>query len=75
MIKEIAIHPDAILLRLPEVVALLGLSSATIHRMMNSGEFPRPVPISRRSVRWERASVEAWLDERRTASTETAAPQ
>ena len=73
--KAITVHQDAVLLRREEVGVLLGLSTASIYRMVADGTFPRPVPIARRTVRWERAAVERWLAERRAAIAETAAPQ
>ena len=39
----------------------LGLSRSTIYRMMNHGEFPRPVRIGRRAVGWRSSDVEEWL--------------
>ncbi|MDC0496110.1 AlpA family phage regulatory protein [Planktomarina temperata] len=40
---------------------MLGLSRSTIYRMMNHGEFPRPVRIGRRAVGWSSSDVEEWL--------------
>ena len=40
---------------------MLGLSRSTIYRMMNHGEFPRPVRIGRRAAGWRSSDVEEWL--------------
>ena len=42
----------------PIVEDMLGLSRSTIYRMMNDGEFPRPVVLGRRAVGWRAADVE-----------------
>ncbi len=64
------------LLRRREVEALTGLSRATIYRLKQRGQFPRPVRIGADSpngaVRWCADDIEAWLESRR-AETATAA--
>ena len=40
------------LLRLPEVIAMTTLSSTTIYDMMAAREFPRPIRVGTRAVRW-----------------------
>ena len=52
------------LLRIDEVTALCALSRPTIYRMMAEGRFPRQVQLGSRAVRWRRADVEAWIEER-----------
>ena len=51
-------------LKLKEVVGLVSLSSATIYRMISSGEFPRPVRIGVRATGWRSDEVEEWLASR-----------
>ena len=51
-------------LKLKEVVGLVSLSSATIYRMILSGEFPRPVRVGRRAARWRAGEVDEWLASR-----------
>ena len=53
------------ILRLPEVLALTGLSKSTIYRLMPVGEFPQSVKLggSRgRAVGWLESEVYAWID-------------
>jgi predicted DNA-binding transcriptional regulator AlpA len=38
-------------LRLPEVRSRVGLSTSTIYRLMAAGQFPKPIPIDRASLR------------------------
>ena len=49
------------ILRRSEVVARVGLSRATIYRMISSGEFPRSVRIGVRATGWRSDEVEEWL--------------
>ncbi len=48
------------ILRIQETCALLGLSRATLYRMMDKGAFPRPVSLSDRTVGWPARVVGAW---------------
>ena len=50
------------LLRRPDVEALTGLSRAWIYAAMQRGEFPRPVKIGRRAVRWPRSAIDRWVE-------------
>lgn len=52
------------LLRRPEVEARTGLSRSSIYRMMDEGEFPRPVRIARRAVAWRASDLERWQAQR-----------
>ena len=49
---------------------MLGLSRSTIYRMMNDGEFPRPVVLGRRAVGWRAADVETWIKQREEAAND-----
>ena len=52
------------------LVDMLGLSRSTIYRMMNNGEFPRPVVLGRRAVGWRAADVETWIKQREEAAND-----
>ena len=54
--------------RLPEVIAICGLSRSTIYEMIGRGEFPAPVKLGARAVGWRRSDIEAWLASRRPAA-------
>jgi prophage regulatory protein len=56
------------LLRIREVEALVGLKQSAIYKYMSQGQFPRPVVLGRRSVRWRSSDVQQWIDERRAAA-------
>lgn len=52
------------ILRLPEVQERTGLSRSFIYNHMEVGSFPKPIPLSERSVGWLESDVEAWIDAR-----------
>ena len=52
------------LLRLAEVERLVGLSRATIYRLMRAGTFPEPLRVGPRAVRWPLSAIEAWAASR-----------
>jgi prophage regulatory protein len=47
-------------LRRPEVCDLTGLKTSTLYEMMQAGQFPRPISISKRLVVWPEHEVAAW---------------
>ena len=56
------------ILRLKDVVELVGLSKTTIWRRMRTGEFPPAIRLGgpqTRAVGWKMTDVEAWLEQRR----------
>ena len=55
---------DRRILRRWEVAELIGLSQATLYRMVSRGESPRPVQISPRCTGWRADEVEEWLASR-----------
>lgn len=54
--------------RLSELTALIGLGRSTIYRMMEEGEFPRPIHLTRKTVGWRSSEITAWLDARPVAA-------
>ncbi|WP_106231275.1 helix-turn-helix transcriptional regulator [Halomonas ventosae] len=57
----------AVIIRLPEVRAMVGLSIPTIYRQMKQGTFPKSVKLTPngRAVGWYRSEVEDWQASRR----------
>ncbi|TNC61832.1 helix-turn-helix transcriptional regulator [Rubellimicrobium roseum] len=47
-----------------EVEEIVGLSRASIYRLMERGEFPRPVRVTSKAVRWPESSIAQWIVER-----------
>ena len=50
------------LLRLPEVEAVVGMKKSKIYSLLQEGQFPAPVRLGPRSVRWKGSAVRAWID-------------
>ena len=59
------------LLRRPEVECQTGLTRSTIYRLMRAGEFPEPLKLGPRAVRWRATEIESWIAERPRATGET----
>ena len=55
-------------LRLKEVVQMVGLSRASIYRLMDSSDFPHPIRVGPRAVRWRLRDIEQWMSERPLAT-------
>lgn len=52
------------LLRLPEVLAVTGLSRARLYELKARGQFPRAVRIADRAVAWREGDIAAWIESR-----------
>ena len=59
-IEPRAFPPNA-LLRLSEVCKLVAVSRSTVYNWVSHGAFPRPIRISRRSVRWRFEHIAQWI--------------
>lgn len=55
-------------IRRQEVESLTGLSRSTIYRMMDAGEFPRPIKLTRKAVAWPESAIAEWLASRPVAA-------
>jgi prophage regulatory protein len=49
--------------RLPEVLASIGIAERTLYALMHRGEFPRPAKIGKMSV-WVADEIEQWQIDR-----------
>lgn len=49
------------LLRLPEVEALVGLKKSKIYSLIQDGDFPLPVKLGARAVRWKANDIQSWI--------------
>ena len=61
------------MLRREEVENRCGIARTTIYRLMRAGQFPEPVKVGPRAVRWPASEIEDWLAERPRATGEAAA--
>jgi prophage regulatory protein len=55
---------DDPIIRPRQIRAATGLSKPTIYRMMEKGEFPRPMKLSAGAVGWRQSTIEKWREER-----------
>ena len=52
------------ILRVPAVCERTSLSRSTLYRLIQAGEFPRPIELSPGRVGFPVETVDSWLDER-----------
>jgi prophage regulatory protein len=50
------------LLPLADVENIAGFKKSKIYKMMADGEFPLPVRLGKRSVRWKSSSLNSWIN-------------
>ncbi len=54
------------ILRRKQVEQMTGLSRSTIYQWIKNGYFPAPFTLGRRSVGWEMAEIQDWIQQRQT---------
>ena len=52
------------LLTIEEVKSRVRVGTATLYRWMASGQFPEPLRVGPKCIRWPSAEVETWLQSR-----------
>ena len=57
-----------------EIEERFGMTRSTIYRQMRAGNFPEPVQISPKAVRWRETELEEWEASLPRATGETPAP-
>ncbi len=66
---------EQMILRLPNVKAITGLSRSTIYLRMSEGAFPKHMSLGSRAVGWLKTEVSAWLDQRILESRGVVSPR
>lgn len=56
-----------IIVRMPDVVVMTGLSKPSVYRTMKAGTFPRRIRLSPGAVGWLRTEIEQWAVDRMAA--------
>ena len=56
-------------LRLPEVLALTGVSWRTLARWERMGKFPKRYKIGPRTVAWKKSQIDQWFAQQEIAAT------
>lgn len=54
------IHEDKIL-RLPQVMARVGLKKSAIYKMIGNGEFPKQVKLGTHASGWMESDIQRWI--------------
>lgn len=62
------------LLKRPDVRKRTTLSDSALYRLIEKGEFPRPINLGPRAVAWIEEEVNAWINSRIEASRELQRP-
>ena len=57
------------ILRMPEVKAMTGLSSASIYKQIREKKFPRGIKITQRAIAWPEKTVLDWIEKKVKEST------
>ena len=61
------------LLKRHDVEKRCQISRSAIYRLMRTGQFPEPIRIGPRAVRWSESEIDAWLASRPRATGERSA--
>ena len=63
------------LLRLRDVLAIVGLSRAHVYNLIKQQAFPRPISLGSNCARWVQSEVQAWVEASIVAARSTPAPR
>lgn len=56
--------PNDKIIRLPEVKTSVGLSTATIYRLIKAGDFPAPIKLGKHASGWLESAVQTWIQKK-----------
>jgi prophage regulatory protein len=62
------------ILRLPAVLARIGISRSSLYSAIKAGTFPDKIALGARAVGWDSAAVQDWIDAKFGPCGSTAAP-
>lgn len=60
--------PTSRIVRIPEASKRIGLSRASIYRLMAIGAFPKALKLSERAIGWKEEDLNDWLASRQHAA-------
>lgn len=63
-----------ILINRKKLHTIIPLFERTIYNMEQRGEFPRRIVLTSRSVAWDLAEIEAWIESRKQSSIRALRP-
>ncbi|MBF0141549.1 MAG: AlpA family phage regulatory protein, partial [Magnetococcales bacterium] len=52
------------MLRLPDVLKLIGVSRSTLYLWIRQNQFPSPIQLGANSVGWRASAINKWIDSR-----------
>lgn len=52
--------PDR-LIRMPELLARLGICRKTVYNLLKTGELPRPLMIGSKAIAWRESQIDDWI--------------
>jgi len=55
------------IMRMTDVCSELGVSRASVYRLLESGGFPKPLKLGKRAIGWERDHIQQWVKSRSAA--------
>lgn len=58
---------QARIIRLPDVISMVGLKRTAIYDKIKEGEFPKPVKLGSRASGWVAGEVQEWVERRKEA--------
>ncbi len=56
------------------LLKMIPLSDRTIYNLEQRGEFPKRIVLTSRSVAWDLAEIENWIEEKRRSALKAARP-
>ena len=68
--QAVAVRGDSIL-RLPDVLARVGLSRPTLYRLIRDAMFPRPLALGPSAVGWRASDIDRWIADRQEGALPT----
>jgi len=54
--------------RMSSLIQRVGLSRASIYRLMDQGVFPKSFKIGNSAIGWDETDIDAWIAERKSAT-------
>ena len=58
-----------------DVERMVRMSRSTLYDAMAAGEFPKPIRVGKRSVRWFEDEIVEWMESRERAGSQPDAPR
>ena len=52
------------LIRLKELIKIIGLSRSTVYKLLSEGKFPKRIKLTQKTVVWRLSEIQTWIDEK-----------